>query len=92
MFTLFLGNPEELVDISNRSLSERLPSNLQSLAFNTSQLTVSPSLSGWKDIQALKLLNLTYDITPAKFITMVCCELGQIPSTLVLSVLRTQHQ
>lgn len=42
------------------------------------------------NINGLKILNLTYDITPAKFITMVACDDGLIPSTLVLSVLRDQ--
>ena len=87
-----LGNPKELIDVSNKSFSDRLPPSLSNLPFNSTQITQSTSLSAWKDIEALKLLNLTYDITPAKFVSMVCCELGQIPSTLVLSVLRTQNQ
>lgn len=79
-----MGNPEDVVDISNTPPSKKLPSSVKSI-------TKAGALQGWRDIETLKLLNLTYDITPAKFITMVCCEVGQIPSTLVLSVLRSQN-
>jgi translation initiation factor eIF-2B subunit delta len=79
-----IGNPEELVDVSNVPPSRRLPSSL-------SVETKVGVLQDWKQADTLKLLNLTYDITPAKFVTMVCCEMGHIPSTLVLSVLRSQN-
>lgn len=31
-------------------------------------------LTDWRDIPKLKLLNLTYDLTPAKFVSMVITE------------------
>ncbi|KAJ3369244.1 Eukaryotic translation initiation factor 2B, subunit 4 delta, 67kDa [Kappamyces sp. JEL0680] len=87
---LTAGNPEELVDISNRSVSERLPATIISPDASRAGPTLG-HLASWKEIENLKLLNLTYDITPAKFINMVCCELGQMPSTLALSILRTTN-
>ena len=78
-----IGNPDDLVSATNRPSSLVLPSTLRPEPVGV--------LHDWKQVETLKLLNLTYDITPAKFITMVCCELGQIPSTLVLSVLRSQN-
>lgn len=80
----FVGNPEELVNVSNQSPATQLPPCFTSI-FPLAD--VKGDLSGWKVVDNLKLLNLTYDITPARFITMVCCEMGQIPSTLALSVL-----
>ena len=38
--------------------------------------------------ESLITLNLQYDVTPAKFITMVVCEHGLFPSTLVSSVIQ----
>jgi translation initiation factor eIF-2B subunit delta len=81
-----IGNPDALVDVSNIPPSKRLLPSLRTDEKNTNGV-----LENWRQIDTLKLLNLTYDITPAKFITMVCCEFGQIPSTLVLSVLRSQN-
>ncbi len=82
---LYVGNPEDLVDISNRSASKCLP---PSISQDPLRNGLRPGdLSTWKDIENLKLLNLTYDVTPAKFINMVCCELGQFPSTLARSII-----
>mmetsp|Transcript_12621 Transcript_12621/g.18889 ORF Transcript_12621/g.18889 Transcript_12621/m.18889 type:complete len:567 (+) Transcript_12621:51-1751(+) len=47
-----------------------------------------PELSSWKKVKNLKLLNLTYDLTPADFVSMVITEVGQIPVTSVPVVLR----
>jgi translation initiation factor 2B subunit (eIF-2B alpha/beta/delta family) len=56
---------------------------------NSSGITVYPnSLLGWRDMPALKLLNMYYDVTPSKFITMVISEVGLIPSTSAPTVLR----
>ena len=35
-------------------------------------------LSDWRDSPSLRLLNLSYDLTPAKFISMIISEHGQI--------------
>lgn len=45
-------------------------------------------LADWRDISALKLLNIMYDVTPAKFITAVITEIGMIPCTSIPVVLR----
>lgn len=46
------------------------------------------ALREWRDIDALKLLNIHYDVTPAEYITMVMCEHGPIPSSAVLTVIK----
>jgi translation initiation factor eIF-2B subunit delta len=94
-----IGNPDALVDISNIPPSKRLPSSLTQTSSTTATTATTTTigkaklgvLEHWRNMDTLKLINLTYDITPAKFITMVCCEFGQIQSTLVLSVLRSQN-
>ena len=42
----------------------------------------------WRDIPRLKLLNLMYDATPMKYLTMVVTEVGVIPPTSVPAVIR----
>lgn len=78
-----IGDPDELVDISVKAPSKTIPSTIP---YFTSKLP--GVLKNWRDIPQLKLLALNYDVTPAKFITMVICELGCIPSTSVLTILR----
>jgi translation initiation factor eIF-2B subunit delta len=82
-----LGNPTDLVDLSNRAPSEKLPSCFPNTHQEDCGYKVG-QLLGFENVASLKVLNLTYDITPAKFITVVACDDGLIPSTLVLSVLR----
>ncbi|XP_064652149.1 translation initiation factor eIF2B subunit delta-like [Lineus longissimus] len=48
-------------------------------------------LSGWRDIPALNLLNLMYDVTPPELVTIVITELGKIPCTSVPVVLRVKQ-
>jgi len=50
------------------------------------------ALSEWRDIPKLKLLNLTYDLIPTEFVTMVITEVGMIPATSVPVVLREYHK
>jgi len=52
----------------------------------------SDVLADWRDISQLKLLNLTYDLTPAEFVSMVITEHGMIPPTSVPVVLREYHK
>jgi len=47
-----------------------------------------PSVADWRDIARLKLLNLLYDATPMKYLTMVVTEVGVIPPTSVPAVIR----
>eukprot|EP00808_Paulinella_micropora_P031823 g62147.t1 len=49
-------------------------------------------LSDWRDMPNLKLLNLTYDVVPSKFVTMVITEVGMIPATSVPVILREYHK
>ncbi|KAF1819834.1 IF-2B-domain-containing protein [Dissoconium aciculare CBS 342.82] len=52
----------------------------------------SRSLSDWRDIPNLRILNLMYDVTPAEYITMVICEYGSLPSTSVPVVHRLVNE
>jgi len=45
-------------------------------------------LADWRDIPQLRLLNLRYDVTPTKFLTMVVTEAGVIPPTSVPVIIR----
>ena len=51
----------------------------------------SDLLTDWRDISALNLLNLVYDVTPSHFVSMVITEVGMIPCTSVPVVLRVQN-
>jgi len=48
----------------------------------------SKSLSEWRDVKDMKLLNLVYDLTPIDLITLVVTELGHLPPTSVPVVIR----
>lgn len=45
-------------------------------------------LSDWREIEQLKLLNLSYDITPIEYVSMIVTELGMIPPTSIPAILR----
>jgi translation initiation factor eIF-2B subunit delta len=45
-------------------------------------------VADWRDLPRLKLLNLMYDATPMKYLTMVVTEVGVIPPTSVPAVIR----
>lgn len=45
-------------------------------------------LAGWRDIEALKLLNVLYDVTQPEHVSMVISEVGMIPVTSIPVVLR----
>ena len=49
---------------------------------------VTAPLAAWRDMGAMKLLNLVYDLTPADLITLVITELGYLPPTSVPVVIR----
>ncbi|KAI6647103.1 Translation initiation factor eIF-2B subunit delta [Oopsacas minuta] len=44
----------------------------------------------WKDIDALRILNLKYDITPPELIDVIVTESGMIPCTSIPVILRLQ--
>jgi len=46
------------------------------------------TLTDWRDVAALKLLNLAYDLTPKEYVRLVITEVGMIPCTSVPVVLR----
>ena len=49
---------------------------------------VSPQVAEWRDMPRLKLLNLLYDVTPMKYLTMVVTEAGVVPPTSVPVIIR----
>jgi translation initiation factor eIF-2B subunit delta len=50
------------------------------------------SLSDWKEIPNLQILNLMYDVTPAEYIRMVICEFGSVPPSSVPVVHRMANE
>ena len=52
----------------------------------------SRTVADWRDISGLKLLNLLYDATPMKYLTMVVTEIGVIPPASVPAVLRQNKE
>ncbi|WPH01964.1 IF-2B-domain-containing protein [Acrodontium crateriforme] len=50
------------------------------------------TLSEWRDIPNLQILNLMYDITPAEYIRMVICEYGSVPPSSVPVVHRLANE
>lgn len=49
------------------------------------------ALKNWKSLKSLKMLNLTYDVTPADFIDMIITEHGPVPPTSVPALIREFH-
>jgi len=45
-------------------------------------------LDDWRDVAALKLLNLTYDVTQAEYVDVVVTELGNLPPSSVPVIIR----
>ncbi|KAJ1328835.1 hypothetical protein BSLG_009879 [Batrachochytrium salamandrivorans] len=88
----FCGRSDDLVDISNLAPSSRLTTAIPNPDPKTVLAHRHTATNSWRDIDQLKLLNLYYDITPAKFITMIICESGQIPSNSVLIIIRDYNE
>ncbi|KAI7904646.1 uncharacterized protein BX663DRAFT_530160 [Cokeromyces recurvatus] len=64
-----LGNPDDLVNTkSTHWIDDEKANN-------------SAVLATWRDQPDLRLLNLLYDVTPSKYITLVVTEVGLIPCT-----------
>ena len=51
-----------------------------------------PPLSDWRDQPSLKLLNLMYDLTPARYVSLVVTEVGMTPPTSVPVLIREQEK
>ncbi|CAO0796466.1 unnamed protein product [Mucor circinelloides] len=66
-----LGNPDELVDTKSTLTTQTANNNVDESAV----------LATWRDQPDLRLLNLLYDVTPSKYITLVVTEVGLIPCT-----------
>ncbi|KAI9101061.1 hypothetical protein DFS34DRAFT_578498 [Phlyctochytrium arcticum] len=79
-----IGNPDELVSVSNRAPSEKPLYASPSGSLSEKVGAIAP----WRGIDKLKLLNLHYDVTPAHFVTALVCEHGTVPSTCALTIAR----
>lgn len=53
--------------------------------------TVVNPLEGWRDLNSVCLLNLTYDVTPASLVDAIISEISVIPGTSVPVVLRLRN-
>jgi translation initiation factor 2B subunit (eIF-2B alpha/beta/delta family) len=82
-YIFMIGDADSLADISNRGPSER--------HFGATPV-ISPPLANWRNISQLTLLNIYYDMTPAKYVTMIACESNLIPPTLIAVVLYEEKQ
>lgn len=51
----------------------------------------SNPLENWRDCNALTLLNLNYDVTPANLVDAIISEVSVIPGTSVPVILRLKH-
>ena len=94
-----LGDPDELIPEAERAAAVGGVAGLGGVAGATASLSNSAGADGggggggaraadWRDIPRLKLLNLMYDATPMKYLTMVVTEVGIIPPTSVPAVIR----
>ena len=55
---------------------------------NIRKVDPKKSLEGWSSMPSLSLLNISYDLTPQEFITVVATEVGMIPTTSVPVIIR----
>lgn len=46
------------------------------------------TMEGWKDNANLRILNLSYDLTPMEFVSAVVTEVGLVPPTSIPAILR----
>jgi translation initiation factor eIF-2B subunit delta len=45
-------------------------------------------MEGWKDNANLRVLNLSYDLTPMEYVSAVVTEVGLVPPTSIPAILR----
>ncbi|KAG9246489.1 translation initiation factor eIF-2B subunit delta [Calycina marina] len=50
------------------------------------------ALERWRQVKALQLLNLMYDVTPAEYVDIVITEYGSVPPTSVPTLYRTMNE
>lgn len=74
-----LGNPKEIAMISSTPTDNSDPKSIL-------------DLDHAEKIKNLRLLNLTYDLTPREFVSGIITELGILPPTSVAVILREMNQ
>ncbi|PIA16647.1 translation initiation factor eIF-2B delta subunit [Coemansia reversa NRRL 1564] len=70
-----LGVPDALIDMSSEAMAQ-------------DRLNKVCPLNDWRANQRLRLLNLTQDVTPPEFVSVIITEVGLIPTTSIPVVLR----
>lgn len=80
-----LRDPEKLLALSTPRASTLVQKSISKKKTLESQQL---SISEWRKIPNLKLLNFEYDVTPKKFIAMIVTELGMIPPSSVPAIIR----
>ena len=80
--------PISLLSPVTPNFTDQSPSSSQNNTSFGTPPNFHSALKSWREIRDLKLLNLYYDVTPSKFVSMVISEVGLIPSTSAPTVLR----
>ena len=75
-----VADPNDLV-VRNADPSNATGSNIRKVA-------PEKDLQDHASIQSLSLLNISYDLTPQEFITVVVTDVGMIPTTSVPVIIR----
>jgi len=91
-----LGDPDELCSTANQDgprgnlagAGSGAPPPVSAAAAGGVAAAVSESLSDWRDMPNLKLLNLVFDLTPVEFVTLIISEVGLVPPTSIPVILR----
>jgi len=87
--TYKFGDRVQLDSITNNELGD--PDELVPIQHGETS-GADNTLMEWRDTPQLRLLNLTYDITPVNLVTMVITEVGNLPPTAVPVVIREYHK
>ena len=91
-----LGDPEAIVHTCSlstvSSATDKEEKSPEATTTPTTKSSCECPLSNWKHGSSnLKLLNLTYDLTPADFVSGIVTELGIVPPTSVAVLLREMN-
>jgi len=89
-----LGNPQDLVSTKCAFNHYNVPTiNRNEASKDTLYVTTTDRkvLENWQNIPNLKLLNLSYDLTPSKFVSGIVTEMGILPPTSVAVLLREMN-
>lgn len=87
-----LGDPDDLVPREHEHDTSKVLRDVRAGVHVEPRSSVRVScgmqVADWRDMPRLKLLNLIYDVTPMKYLTMVVTEAGVVPPTSVPVIIR----